>query len=134
MVVKGVINGKIGLKRSDIAQDLYQQLVDSQVRISEATFSLMVQACINAGDLKGASGFLMKMELAGLSPDSDLLDKVMDLYAESRSTVSTPVAAPIEKLAQSQAGDARLSESSTSGLLGKADTFGFGSHGLLDDD
>lgn len=134
LVVKGVINDKIGLKRSDIAQDLYQQLVDSQVRISEATFSLMVQACINAGDLKGASSFLMKMELAGLSPDSDLLDKVMDLYAESRSTVSTPVAAPREKAAQLRAEDVRLPEGESSGMLGKADSFGFNSQSFLDED
>lgn len=135
MVVKGVINAKIGLKRSDIPQDLYQQLVDSQVRISEETFSLMVQACINAGDLKGASGFLMKMELAGLSPDSDLLDKVMDLYAESRSTVTTPVADPIEKAALLAGNaDSRPADTSPTAAPAKADAFGFYNDHLSDED
>jgi len=89
MVLKGVVNPKIKLKRADIAKDLYRQLYESSVPTFEANFTLMVEACINASDLKGASEFLMKMESAGFCPDSELLDKVMGLYAESRNTAET---------------------------------------------
>lgn len=83
--LKAIVNQKIGLKCSHVASNLYEKLLDSQIRIAEATFTLMVEACIASSDLKGASGFLMKMESNGLCPDSDLLDKVMDLYSESRA-------------------------------------------------
>merc|ERR1719277_527903 len=85
MVLKGVTNRKIQIKCPEIAKNLHQQLLDSQVKTSEATFSLMVEVCVNGADLKGASDFLMKMESAGYSADSELLDKVMDLYSESWS-------------------------------------------------
>jgi len=85
MILKGASNPKIGLKHPSIAKDLHQHLSDSEVKISEQTFTLMVEACISGGDLPGASNFLMKMESAGLCPDNDLLDKVMDLYSESRT-------------------------------------------------
>jgi len=97
-VLKAAVDArtKIGLKCTHVASDLHQKLSESQVSISETTFTLMVEACINGGDLKGASGFLMKMESNGLCPDSDLLDKVMDLYSESRATEASeaPAAAP----------------------------------------
>lgn len=76
MVLKGAIN----FKRADVAKDLYEQLADKDVEISESTFTLMIEACILAKDLKHASDFLMKMEAKGYCPDMDLLDKVMDLY------------------------------------------------------
>lgn len=87
MVLKGLVNPKFGLKGENIPKSLHHSLTEHQtrtpVRTSEATYSLMVEACVNARDLKGASDFLMKMESAGHCADSDLLDKVMDLYQEN---------------------------------------------------
>lgn len=88
-MLKAIVNQKMDLKCSHVAKDLHQKLVDQQLKISETTFTLMVEACISCGDLKGASGFLMKMESSGVLPDSGLLDKVMNLYQESRATDST---------------------------------------------
>merc|ERR1740121_3078519 len=44
----------------------------------------MIDACVLAKDLKAASDFLMKMETYGYNPDSDLLDRVMDLYSQQK--------------------------------------------------
>lgn len=84
-ILKGAVNPKIQLKCPELAKALHQRLSDSNARPSEATYSLMVEACVISNDLKGASDFLMKMESAGHSADSELLDKVMDLYSESWS-------------------------------------------------
>eukprot|EP00928_Gymnodinium_smaydae_P098308 TRINITY_DN9116_c0_g1_i1.p2 TRINITY_DN9116_c0_g1~~TRINITY_DN9116_c0_g1_i1.p2 ORF type:complete len:415 (+),score=87.82 TRINITY_DN9116_c0_g1_i1:189-1433(+) len=87
MVLKGLVNPKVGLKASNLAKDLYAQLQDANVAPSEATFTLIVEACANDNDLKAASDFLMTMEAGGFCPGSDLLDKVMDLYDfESKSS------------------------------------------------
>lgn len=79
-----VLGGAIKFRRVDVAKNLYEQLSDSQVEISEKTFALMIESCVLACDLKSASDFLMKMEASGHSPDSELLDKVMDLYAQQK--------------------------------------------------
>merc|ERR1719158_343154 len=59
----------------------------------------MIEACIRGGDLPGISDFLQKMEAAGFCPPSNLLDKVMDLYAwqkgESPMTMPLPEAMPM---------------------------------------
>lgn len=128
MVLHGVLSAKLGIKRSDVAKDLHRQISDSNVEISERTFSLMVEVCIHAEDLKGASDFLLKMESAGHCPDSDLLDKVMDLYSrrktekandakdtsdEAPAGVSTsPLASPSDPLFSAQAKAAATEEES----------------------
>lgn len=80
-----VLSGAVRFKRADVAKKLYEQLVDSQVDIEEKSFALMIETCVFACDLKSASDFLMKMEAAGHCPDTELLDKVMDLYAQQKS-------------------------------------------------
>jgi pentatricopeptide repeat protein len=82
--LKGLVNPKFSLKCPAVAKDLYNHLQKENVQPSEGTYSLMVEACVNACDLKSASDFLMKMEAGGFCPKSELLDKVMDLYSESR--------------------------------------------------
>lgn len=79
-----VLRGSMKLKRSDVAKTLYDQLVQSQVELSRGTFELLIEACVNAKDLPGASDFMMKMEQQGLTPATDLMDKVMDLYTERK--------------------------------------------------
>jgi len=91
LVLKGVVNSKLGLKKCDyVARALNDKLLDTHVTPTEATFSLMVEACVISRDLKGASEFLMKMETSGHCPSSELLDKVMDLYSESRTDPKSP--------------------------------------------
>lgn len=84
MVLKGVVNPKVGLRSAEVAKALSEQLAESGVRPSEATFALMVESCANAGDRKAASDCLMQMESSGYCADSELLDKVINLYAETR--------------------------------------------------
>mmetsp|Transcript_8034 Transcript_8034/g.19951 ORF Transcript_8034/g.19951 Transcript_8034/m.19951 type:complete len:529 (+) Transcript_8034:136-1722(+) len=79
-----VLGGAIKFKRVDVAKKLYEQLAEQQVEVSEKTFSLMIESCVLACDLKNASDFLMNMEAAGHSPDTELLDKVMDLYSQQK--------------------------------------------------
>eukprot|EP00927_Polykrikos_kofoidii_P017918 TRINITY_DN18215_c0_g1_i1.p1 TRINITY_DN18215_c0_g1~~TRINITY_DN18215_c0_g1_i1.p1 ORF type:complete len:534 (+),score=146.22 TRINITY_DN18215_c0_g1_i1:188-1789(+) len=79
-----VLSGAIKFRRVDVAKKLYDQLSDQQVEISGKTFVLMVESCVLAEDLKSASDFLIKMEASGHSPDSELLDKVMDLYSQQK--------------------------------------------------
>jgi len=83
MVLKGTVIPSLGAreKSADVAKDLFKKLTDESVEVEEDTFSLMIEACLNGGDLKSASDFLMKMETAGFCPESRLLDKVMDLYS-----------------------------------------------------
>lgn len=80
-----VLRGAISYKRSDVTKDIYEQLTERQVEISEKTFTLMIEACVLSRDLKTASNFLMKMETSGFCPDSDLLDKVMELYSQEKT-------------------------------------------------
>lgn len=80
-----VLRGAINLKCSNVAKDIYEQLTETEVKISESTFMLMVEVCVLAHDLKSASDFLMKMETTGYCPESHLLDKVMDLYSQQKA-------------------------------------------------
>jgi len=80
-----VLRGAINLKCSSVAKDIYEQLTETEVKISESTFMLMVEVCVLAHDLKSASDFLMKMETTGYCPESHLLDKVMDLYSQQKA-------------------------------------------------
>lgn len=79
-----VLLGAINFKRADVAKDIYGQLTNSGVAIFERTFKLIVEAAVMSQDLKSASDFLMKMEAAGFTPESRLLDKVMDLYSQHK--------------------------------------------------
>lgn len=101
-----VLRGAINFKRSDVAKDLYAQLVASKIEISESTFTLMIEASVLAKDLKSSSDFLMKMETSGHSPASELLDKVMDLYSEQKTQREQ------EKLLQAEVADGRAKLSS----------------------
>jgi len=80
-----VLRGAIHLKCFNVAKDIYEQLTETEVKISESTFMLMVEVCVLAHDLKSASDFLMKMETTGYCPESHLLDKVMDLYSQQKA-------------------------------------------------
>jgi len=80
-----VLNGAMKFKRADVAKNLYDQLLSQDVEISEKTFALMIESCVAATDLKSASDLLMKMEASGHSPDTSLLDKVMDLYSQQKT-------------------------------------------------
>lgn len=77
-----VLRGALGLMRPDVAQDLYDRLIDAGVAISQTTFELMIDVCLSSKDLKGASDLLVKMEGAGYTPNSQMLDKVLELYSE----------------------------------------------------
>merc|ERR1712228_306397 len=79
-----VLSGAIKFRRVDVAKHLYDQLAEQQVEIQEQTYALMIESCIQGGDLKSASDFLMKMEASGHSPDTELLDKVMELYSQQK--------------------------------------------------
>eukprot|EP00929_Paragymnodinium_shiwhaense_P083503 TRINITY_DN44548_c0_g1_i1.p1 TRINITY_DN44548_c0_g1~~TRINITY_DN44548_c0_g1_i1.p1 ORF type:complete len:445 (+),score=112.67 TRINITY_DN44548_c0_g1_i1:171-1505(+) len=81
-VLKGLNLPQLGLQSASIAQAMYRKLTEDQVQIAEATFLLMMDACVNARDLKAASEFLIQMEACGYTPNSALLDKVMDLYTD----------------------------------------------------
>eukprot|EP00971_Amphidinium_carterae_P172674 3422964-Amphidinium_carterae.1 len=80
-----VLKGAIIFKRSEVTRYLYESLAESNVDISNSTFNLMIEACIEAQDLERANDLLMKMEAAGLSPDVRLLDKVTELYSEHQA-------------------------------------------------
>lgn len=80
-----VLSGAIKFRRSDVAKNLYDQLVTQEVEVSDKTYTLMIDACVLAEDLKGASDLLMKMEASGHCPDTDLLDRVMDLYSKQKT-------------------------------------------------
>mmetsp|Transcript_76024 Transcript_76024/g.163171 ORF Transcript_76024/g.163171 Transcript_76024/m.163171 type:complete len:570 (-) Transcript_76024:263-1972(-) len=91
-----VLRGALNFKRADVATNLYEKLLDSQVEISERTFKLMIDACVLARDLKAASDFLMRMETYGYNPDSDILDRVMDLYSQQKSVREQEKQAPMQ--------------------------------------
>lgn len=88
-----VLSGAIKFKRVDVSQTLYEQLTDQQVEIYEKTFALMIESSVLAQDLKTASDFLMKMEANGHSPDTELLDKVMDLYSQQKASKDKTISA-----------------------------------------
>jgi len=79
-----VLKGAIEMKRGGVARDIYAKMTDSQVEITSSTFTLMIEACVQSADLKGASDLLMKMETSGHTPETKLLDQVMDLYSAQK--------------------------------------------------
>ncbi|CAE8590409.1 unnamed protein product [Polarella glacialis] len=85
LVLKGLTNKKFSLSCVGVAKDLHTQLVTSNVSVAKATLTLMVQACVDAGDGKNASNFLFKMESSGHTADSQLLDQVMELHVATGS-------------------------------------------------
>lgn len=97
VVLKGLLNPKLALKGSGVAKELHRQFAESGLAEYESTFEFMVEACINAGDLRGASSFLMKMETAGYCADSSLLDRVMDLYSEAKIHEAASIAGAVQK-------------------------------------
>jgi pentatricopeptide repeat protein len=96
-----VLTGAMKYKKADVAKTMYDQLSVQDVEISEKTFTMMIEVCVSALDLKSASDLLMKMETSGHSPDTRLLDKVMDLYSQQKnkrelekSSVTVPLPTP----------------------------------------
>lgn len=79
-----VLRGAMAVARAEVVGILHEKLSEQHVEISEPTYTLMIEACILARDLKQASDFLLKMENASYNPDSGLLDKVMNLYSEQK--------------------------------------------------
>jgi len=79
-----VLKGAIEMRRGGVSRDLYAKMTDSEVEISARTFTLMIEACVQTADLKGASDLLMKMETSGHTPETKLLDQVMDLYSAQK--------------------------------------------------
>jgi len=100
-----VLRGAIGLMRPDVAQNLYDQLIEARVDISETTFELMIDVCLCSKDLKGASDLLLKMENAGYTPNSQMLDKVLDLYSKQEKDKSI-----VEQAGEDAPADASLDE------------------------
>lgn len=88
VVLKALANPKIGASSSDVPRLVVQRLEAAGFAPSETTFSLLVQSCVSANDLRSASEFLMQMESAGHSAEHELLDKVMDLYSQNRPAVA----------------------------------------------
>lgn len=79
------------------ARALNDQLTELGIEIMPLTFELIVETCIQANQLKFASNFLMKMEEAGQTPTSELLDRVMELYLEhKRAAPEDPIEPPRE--------------------------------------
>jgi hypothetical protein len=68
------------------ARRLHDQLNDLDIEILPLTFELIVEACIQADELKDASNYLMHMETSGQTPSSELLDRVMEMYLEHKRT------------------------------------------------
>jgi len=80
-----VLRGAASLRRSPITKHIYDQLTEARtIEKNDVTYELMIEACLLAEDLKGASDFLMQMESAGFLPRPSLLDKVMELYAKQK--------------------------------------------------
>lgn len=76
-----VLKAAVNFNRGGIAKDLWTQLSDANIEVEEKTFTLLIEACVHANDLKSAIDLIMKMEASGFVPESKLLDKVMDLYS-----------------------------------------------------
>lgn len=81
---QSVLRGAMKLQHPAIVSVLHDRLLDEQVEVEETTYILMVELCILARELKLASDFLLKMENSGYVPDSELLDRVMDLYNQQK--------------------------------------------------
>eukprot|EP00746_Dinoflagellata_sp_MGD_P114370 gnl/MRDRNA2_/MRDRNA2_50873_c0_seq1.p1 gnl/MRDRNA2_/MRDRNA2_50873_c0~~gnl/MRDRNA2_/MRDRNA2_50873_c0_seq1.p1 ORF type:complete len:453 (-),score=110.80 gnl/MRDRNA2_/MRDRNA2_50873_c0_seq1:268-1626(-) len=74
-----VLRGALEFGRVDVAKQLYQQLVSTEVQIAERTYELMVEACLRAKDLSVVSDFLLKMEGDGYRPRNSTLKRVVAL-------------------------------------------------------
>lgn len=95
-----VLRGAWKVGRAEVVGVLHEKLSEQHVEISEATYTLMIEVCIVARDLKQASDFLLKMENASYNPDSSLLDKVMNLYSEQKTQKEKDKAKEAEEAAQ----------------------------------
>jgi len=84
MVLRGAI--RLGSRGSAVVAALHRQLTELPIGILPATYELMVATCVEDEDLQAASDFLMRMESAGLTPSSELLDRVMELYLAHKRT------------------------------------------------
>ena len=82
-----VLRGALKFGRVEVANQLYEQLVSTNVDIDAATYTLFVNIAVKGEDLKCASDYLMKMEAAGFAPPAPLLDKVMELYSKHKSAM-----------------------------------------------
>lgn len=78
------VHAAINFKHVEATRDLCKRLLESNVKISESTFTLMIEACILASDLNSVCNLLLKMEHYGYCPSSGLLDKVMELYSRDK--------------------------------------------------
>lgn len=81
-----VLRGALRLRScgAQVSRALHEQFSCMALQIWKETYALMVEACMEASDLNGATDFLIKMEADGHEPSSQLLDKVMGLYLQIR--------------------------------------------------
>lgn len=94
-----ILKCAVNMKRKEVIMDLYEQLMDSQVEIAEHTFTHVIKACMEFGLGESAGSVLVQMEAAGHRPSAGLVDRVMELYSQSRSvkrTALNPTAQPLE--------------------------------------
>lgn len=74
---------------AEVPRRLHAELSEHLMPLDAPTFALLVESSASAGDLQTASDFLMKMENAGHCAGNELLDMVMDLYAEGSGKPGT---------------------------------------------
>eukprot|EP00811_Abedinium_folium_P000731 NODE_1066_length_2624_cov_4.631958.p2 GENE.NODE_1066_length_2624_cov_4.631958~~NODE_1066_length_2624_cov_4.631958.p2 ORF type:complete len:510 (-),score=177.78 NODE_1066_length_2624_cov_4.631958:815-2344(-) len=124
-----VLRGAISFKPSqNLANNLYEQLIDSKVEISETTFTLMIESCILARDLKSSSDFLMKMEASGYCLEAEMLDKVMELYSQEKVARDNDQleAKALEEVHDADAAELAANLAGLASLGGRGDPDGFG--------
>lgn len=84
IVLRGALRMRRPCSDFSVARGLYAQLREADLEVASATLELMVESCIQAGDVESTGEFLMHMEHLGHAPGHDLLDKLMELYLETK--------------------------------------------------
>jgi len=118
MVLRGALH--VGPRGAAVAQGLHEQLTSFSLEIVPGTWELMVEACISAGKLQDASDFLLKMEDANQAPNTELLDRVMEMYLihrEQNPVEETPAPEPTSASVAEEAQQCESVEPGVSGML-----------------
>lgn len=76
----GILKGCTQMKQVKVAFDVFNQMRRERVKVSPDVYNEILKCCLVCSDFKKASYIIQKMSMQRQFPDSDLVDKFLELY------------------------------------------------------
>lgn len=76
----GILKGCTQMKQIRVAFDVINQMRKEHIKIKKEIYDEVLKCCIACADVSKASQIIKQMNKQNIFPDSDLIDKFLELY------------------------------------------------------